>query len=45
MKKIMVLAGVAAAAFGAMKLLKNKDNDEFAAPYNPPTSYSPEPHV
>ncbi len=35
MKKIVVLFGIAAAAFGAMKLLKGKE-DEFADPYQQP---------
>jgi len=30
MKKIMVLLGLAAAAYGAIRLFKGKDEDEFA---------------
>ncbi len=40
MKKIVVLFGIAAAAFGAMKMLKGGKEDEFAEPYQPYTAPS-----
>lgn len=44
MKKLFLLAGVAAAAFGAMKLLRGGEKDEFGniEPYAP-SAYHPEP--
>jgi hypothetical protein len=41
MKKIVVLAGLAAAAFGAMKLLRGKDEDTFDAD----RAYEPQPQA
>jgi len=44
MKKIMLLAGVAAAAYGAMKMFRQPKEDEFAIDQTyPASSYTPQP--
>ena len=40
MKKLFMLAGIAAAAFGVIKLLRGKHEDEFAPPSY--TEYQPQ---
>jgi hypothetical protein len=44
MKKIVMLLGLAAAVYGAMRLLRSQDDDEFAID-DPlaPSAYTPQP--
>jgi hypothetical protein len=44
MKKLVLLAGIVAAGFGAFKLLRGKGEDEFASnePLYTPPAYTPE---
>lgn len=42
MKKLFLLLGLAAAGYGAMKLIRGSQDDEFASDmYAPPSSYDP----
>jgi hypothetical protein len=42
MKKIMVLVGLAAAAYGALRLFRSKEEDEFAADQFSTDEYVPQ---
>ena len=49
MKKLLMLAGIAAAAWGAMRLFRGKHEDEFQLdeypPSPPPQQAAPEPQI